>query len=63
MRNLSGQHRIEKDRLLNINEFFDPKAEIVPLNVDKRKSLRLASDELAKLWHEEESEWDQRSKV
>jgi hypothetical protein len=37
MRNLSGQYRIEKDGLLNIIEIFDRKAEIVPLNVDKRK--------------------------
>jgi mannosylglycoprotein endo-beta-mannosidase len=62
-RNLSGQYKIEKDRLLNIVEILDCKAETVPLDAQERHTMRKANDDLAKLRRDEESKWAQRAKV
>jgi hypothetical protein len=62
-RNLSGHYKIEKDRLLNIIDTLDCKAEIVPLDEEERQSMRKARDNLAKLLRDEESKWAQRAKV
>jgi hypothetical protein len=57
-RNLSGQYKIEKDRLLNIVEILDCK-----LDAQERHTMRKANADLAKLRREEESKWDERAKV
>jgi hypothetical protein len=60
---LSGQYKIEKERLSKIIDNLDKKAEIAPLNKEERKSMRLANETLAKLRRSEESKWAQRAKI
>ena len=62
-RNLSGAYKKEKERLLNIIDTLDKKAEVVALNENERICMRNANDELAKLRRDEESKWAQRAKV
>jgi hypothetical protein len=62
-RNLCGQYKIEKDRLLNIVEILDCKAETVPLDAQERHTMRKANDDLAKVRRDEESKWALRAKV
>jgi hypothetical protein len=62
-KNLSGTYKIEKEKLLNIIEILDCKAETIPLDEVERISLRNAQDALAKLRRDEESKWAQRAKV
>jgi hypothetical protein len=62
-RNISGEYKKEKERLLNIIDSLDIKAETFPLSEPER-SLKRASDErLAKLRRDEETKWAQRAKV
>jgi hypothetical protein len=54
-RNISGDYKKEKERLLNIIDSLDIKAETFPLSEPER-SLKRASDErLAKLRRDEET--------
>jgi hypothetical protein len=62
-RSLSGNYKVEKERLLNIIDILDKKAEISPLNDDERRTLRSTNDTIAKLRRDEESKWAQRAKV
>jgi hypothetical protein len=62
-RDLSGQYKIEKERLSKIIDNLDKKAEIVPLNEEERISMRVANETLAKLRRSEESKWAQRAKI
>jgi hypothetical protein len=62
-RNISGEYKKEKERLLNIIDSLDIKAETSPLSESER-SLKKESDErLAKLRRDEETKWAQRAKV
>jgi hypothetical protein len=62
-RNISGDYKKEKERLLNIIDSLDIKAETPPLS-DSERSLKKESDErLANLRRDEESKWAQRAKV
>jgi hypothetical protein len=62
-RSLSGKYKTEKERLLNIIDILDKKAEITLLNEDERRTLRSTNDAVAKLRRDEESKWAQRAKV
>jgi hypothetical protein len=55
--------KLKKERLLNIIDILDKKAEITPLNEDERRTLRSTNDAVAKLMRDEESKWAQRAKV
>jgi hypothetical protein len=46
-RSLSGKYKTEKERLLNIINILDKKAEITPLNEDERRTLRSTNDAVA----------------
>jgi exonuclease III len=62
-RNTSGDYKKEKERLLNIIDSLDIKAETSPLS-DSERLLKKESDvRLAKLRRDEESKWAQRAKV
>jgi hypothetical protein len=62
-RNTSGDYKKEKDRLLNIIDSLDTKAETTPLS-DSERVLKKESDvRLANLRRDEESKWAQRAKV
>jgi hypothetical protein len=52
---LSGKYKTKKERLLNIIDILDKKAEITPLNEDERHTLRSTNDAIAKLRRDEES--------
>jgi hypothetical protein len=62
-RDLSGQYKIEKERLSKIIDNLDKKAETLPLNEEERISMRVANETLAKLRRSEESKWAQRAKI
>jgi methionine salvage enolase-phosphatase E1 len=62
-KNQSGKYKREKERLLNIIECLDLKAETTLLNSTEREELKKANDSLNKLRREEESKWTQRAKV
>jgi hypothetical protein len=62
-KNLSGKYKLEKERLIQIIEFLDIKAETCPLSTVERDKLRLANDNLNKLRRTEETKWAQRAKV
>jgi hypothetical protein len=53
----------DKDKLLNIIEHLDLKAETTLLNTNEREELKKANDSLNKLRREEEAKWAQRAKV
>jgi hypothetical protein len=62
-KNQSGKYKKEKERLLNIIERLDLKAETTLLNTNEREEFKKANDFLNKLRREEESKWAQRAKV
>ena len=62
-KNVSGNYKIEKERLLSIIDVLDCKAETALLDEAERRSLRNAQDAIAKLRRDEESKWAQRAKV
>jgi exonuclease III len=62
-KNLSGQYKKEKERLLSIIDELDLKAESIRLSEQERDALRTANDKMAKLRREEEAKWAQRAKV
>jgi hypothetical protein len=62
-KNLSGKYKREKERLLNIIDTLDIKAEIMPLSLGERNELKKANESLNKLRREEEIKWAQRAKV
>ena len=62
-KNLSGKYKLEKERLLNIIDFLDIKAETCPLSNAERAELKLANEKLNKLRRDEETKWAQRAKV
>jgi hypothetical protein len=63
LRNASGEYKKEKERLLNIIDSLDIKAEISPLNECEGKEKKEADERLASLRRSEESKWAQRAKV
>jgi hypothetical protein len=62
-RNISGEYKKEKDRLLNIIDSLDIKAESCPLSEHERALKRESDESLAKLRRDEETKWAQRAKV
>jgi hypothetical protein len=62
-RNLSGNYKKEKERLLNIINSLDIKAETVPLSESERTRKKEANERLLCLRREEETKWAQRAKV
>jgi hypothetical protein len=54
-KNLSGKYRKEKERLLNIIDTLDIKAESVPLSSAERYELKLANEKINKLRRDEET--------
>jgi hypothetical protein len=62
-RNVSGEYKKEKERLLNIIDSLDIKAEISRLSECERKEKKEADERLAFLRRNEESKWAQRAKV
>jgi hypothetical protein len=53
----------KKERLLNIIDHLDLKAESDLLSVNEREDLKKANESLNKLRRDEESKWAQRAKV
>jgi hypothetical protein len=62
-KNLSSVYKKEKERLLQVIDDLDTRAEVAPLSDIDRATLREANDKLAKLCCDEESKWAQRTKV
>jgi hypothetical protein len=62
-KNQSGKYKKEKERLQNIIDHLDVKAETNILDTNEREELKKANDCLNKLRREEESKWAQRAKV
>jgi hypothetical protein len=62
-RNLSSEYKKEKERLLNIINTLDLKAETTPLNDSERDAMRVANEKVLNLRRDEESKWAQRAKV
>jgi hypothetical protein len=62
-KNQSGKYKKEKERLIQIIDHLDIKAEINPLQPHEREELQKANEGLRKLRREEESKWAQRAKV
>ena len=62
-KSLSGEYRKERDRLLNLIDVLDKKAETSVLDNADRERLTAANDSLAKLRRVEEAKWAQRAKV
>jgi hypothetical protein len=62
-KNQSGKYKKEKERLQNIIDHLDVKAETNILDTNEREELKKANDYLNNLRREEESKWAQRAKV
>jgi hypothetical protein len=62
-KNLSSVYKKEKERLLQVIDDLDTRAEVAPLSDIGRVTLQEANDNLAKLRRDEESKWAQRAKV
>jgi hypothetical protein len=62
-KNLSSVYEKEKERLLQVIDDLDTRAEVAPLSDIDRATLREANNKLAKLRRDEESKWAQRAKV
>lgn len=62
-KNASGFYKVEKERLLHLNDEFDIKAEVAPLGFAECAAKREAEENLAKILREEEIKWTQRTKV
>jgi hypothetical protein len=62
-KNLSGKYKREKERLLNIIDSLDIKAETMLLSIVEPDELKQANHKLNKLRREEEIKWAQRTKV
>jgi hypothetical protein len=62
-RNTSSDYKKKKDRLLNIIDSLDIKAETSPLSDSERSLKKMSNERLATLRREEESKWAQRAKV
>jgi hypothetical protein len=62
-RNISGDYKKEKERLLNIIDSLDIRVESSPLSESERKEKKEADERLASLRRDEESKWAQRAKV
>ena len=62
-RNLSGEYKMLRDKLILLIDELDAKAETTPLTVAERAAKREADDKLAQLRRDEESKWAQRAKV
>jgi hypothetical protein len=62
-RNLSGNYKKEKKRLLDIIDSLDIRAETLPLSEPERLMKREADERLASIRRDEEAKWAQRAKV
>jgi Asp-tRNA(Asn)/Glu-tRNA(Gln) amidotransferase C subunit len=62
-RDQSSVYKKEKQRLLDIIESLDIKAETIPLDASEREVMREAHEQVAKLRRDEETKWAQRAKV
>jgi exonuclease III len=62
-KNMSGNYRVEKERLTLIIDSLDIKAESLPLSSAERDALKDANERLARLRRDEETKWAQRAKV
>jgi hypothetical protein len=60
---LSRKYKRENERLLNIIDMLDIKAESMPLSFVERTELKQDNENLNKLRREEEIKWAQRAKV
>jgi hypothetical protein len=62
-KNMSGNYKKEKERLIAIIDELDIKAENQPLNQAERLSLKEANEKISKLRRDEETKWAQQAKV
>ena len=62
-KNLSGQYKILKEKLILLIDHLDIKAETSLLSAAERAAKKEAEEGLAKLRRDEESKWAQRAKV
>ena len=62
-KNLSGEYKKQKQKLLLLIEELDIKAETYPLSVEERAAKKDADDYIARLRRDEEAKWAQRAKV
>jgi hypothetical protein len=60
---MSGEYKKEKNRLIQIIDELDIKAELTPLDFNERQIKKKADEDLAKLRQDEETKWAQRAKV
>ena len=62
-KNLSGEYKKEKERLLLLIDELDIKAESTPLTVAERAAKKEADECIARLRQDEGAKWAQRAKV
>ena len=62
-KNISGVYKRERDRLVQVIEDLEAKADTNPLGHGERAVLNDASSRLASLRRDEEAKWAQRAKV
>ena len=62
-KNLSGQYKILKEKLITLIDHLDIKAESSLLSTAERAAKKEAEEGLAKLRRDEESKWAQRAKI
>ena len=62
-KNLSGEYKKEKEKLLLLIDELDIKAESTPLSVAERAAKKQADEYIARLRRDEEAKWAQRAKV
>jgi hypothetical protein len=60
---MSGKYKQEKERLIEIIDRLDLKAENTPLSRAERTLLKDANEKITKLRRDEETKWAQRAKV
>jgi hypothetical protein len=60
---MSGEYKKEKNRLTQIIDERDIKAELTPLDITERQIKKKADEDLAKLRRDEETKWAQKAKV
>ena len=62
-KNLSGEYKYLKEKLLKLTDELDIKAETTPLSVAEKAAKKEADECIARLRRDEEAKWAQRAKV
>ena len=62
-KNISGEYKKLKEKLLLLINELDIKAENMPLSAAEKKAKKEADEQMARLRRDEESKWAQRAKV